>query len=459
MSRPIENYRRILQKYQKELDLLSPADQVIMSYDYTGSHDNTIAYISSYVTAPVIFMYVLWVLKDAESNNIRRLYFLARDGYVMYKVAKIIAAEKDIDIDCRYLYCSRKAWRLPTYHLMGEEAFDQICLKSYKTTPKIILQRILEDSREQEAVLNSLGLSSDQSEKLLNKESLESFKGILKKNKIFCEFLEEKSKSAYNTTIKYLEQEGMLEDKAFAIVDTGWTGSMQRSLGRLLSSMGEQFHMSGYYFGMYEKPVDTNAGEEFKCWYFSTSWPIKRSLFFNNNLFECLCLCRDGMTIGYREKDSQIVPIFEVEKNDKIIEWGLDIALNIMEGFASKAVKTIDIYNTDSKTALAVTSRLLRRFMCFPFIDEAKVYGRIYFCDDVSSTYQHTLACGLSENQLSSLLVRQKLIDRLLKIEKEEFHPFWPEGSIKLSKTKFKFLYKMNWWIWNSIWLIRKRYS
>ena len=43
-----------------------------------------------YVTlwAPALVQYVAWVLEEAQKNRQKRLYFLARDAYPMYLVAK-----------------------------------------------------------------------------------------------------------------------------------------------------------------------------------------------------------------------------------------------------------------------------------------------------------------------------------------------------------------------------------
>ena len=60
----------------------------------------------AYVLGPAVSAYVLWVLGDAVKKGIKRLYFLARDGYFMYETAKILCGKLSIPVDCRYLCCS-----------------------------------------------------------------------------------------------------------------------------------------------------------------------------------------------------------------------------------------------------------------------------------------------------------------------------------------------------------------
>lgn len=63
--------------------------------------------------APLLLSYVLWVLNTALKNSIQCLYFIARDGYVLQKMANRIIKEKNLNIKTKYLYGSREVWREP----------------------------------------------------------------------------------------------------------------------------------------------------------------------------------------------------------------------------------------------------------------------------------------------------------------------------------------------------------
>ncbi|MEG0691598.1 MAG: hypothetical protein RR444_00775 [Oscillospiraceae bacterium] len=47
--------------------------------------------VTEEITAPILFAYVWWVLKEADQIGLKKLYFLARDGYIMHKIACLIA--------------------------------------------------------------------------------------------------------------------------------------------------------------------------------------------------------------------------------------------------------------------------------------------------------------------------------------------------------------------------------
>ena len=88
-------YRKILSKYSL---LYEPVNDIKCD---TGNFANAV------ILAPVINLFVMWLLQQAEEKNIKRLFFIARDGYPLYIVAKKYCELCKIDIECKYLFCSR----------------------------------------------------------------------------------------------------------------------------------------------------------------------------------------------------------------------------------------------------------------------------------------------------------------------------------------------------------------
>ena len=79
------------------------------------------------VLAPAMVEFVKWILRSAGERNIRRIYFLARDGWPMYRAARILGRDVEPAVDCRYFCCSRYALRIPCFHLMDKrEIADQV---------------------------------------------------------------------------------------------------------------------------------------------------------------------------------------------------------------------------------------------------------------------------------------------------------------------------------------------
>lgn len=86
-----DKYRRLLSCCPS---LLDAADKT--ANDENGALQNNIpAQVTAYVTAPVLFCYVCYILDSVKKNNINRIFFLSRDGYILKQIADIIIERKN----------------------------------------------------------------------------------------------------------------------------------------------------------------------------------------------------------------------------------------------------------------------------------------------------------------------------------------------------------------------------
>lgn len=393
--------------------------------------------------APVIYLYTDWVLTQALQKGIKRLYFLARDGYIFYKSAILICQKKNIDIECKYLYCSRMAWRLPSYHLIGEKCIDLICIRSMNMSMSTIMERSGLRKEEQEQVLREIHFNIKDINKVLNQEDIDFIKYKLKNCKLFLRLVYQNSKSHYTNTLGYLKQEGLLDDIPIALVDTGWTGSMQSTLKTLLN-LETSNHIQGFYFGMYNLPKHSSK-ETFHTFYFHKNTGFFKKLYFNNNLFEAICCAPTGMTIKYQKK-FKYEPVFSTKENLNFNNFDIDTHHKIILAF----IKNVLYMDTKNKHCLlhsksvSISKKLLKKLMTSPTLQEANFYGRFLFSDNVLENNIVELAPILSESELKEL-------DFIPKIKKRFFHKeidnksFWIQGSIVRSHSK-----KKRWHICNS---------
>lgn len=59
----------------------------------------------------VLYGYVNWIIQEAVKNGHEELYFIARDGYILQKIADKIIKNNNLEIKTKYIYGSRKVWR------------------------------------------------------------------------------------------------------------------------------------------------------------------------------------------------------------------------------------------------------------------------------------------------------------------------------------------------------------
>lgn len=72
---------------------------------------NDIQFLGAYWGGGILYSYVAWVLQYSLIHHYKRLYFIARDGYILKKIADNIIEANQYDIQTKYIYGSRKAWR------------------------------------------------------------------------------------------------------------------------------------------------------------------------------------------------------------------------------------------------------------------------------------------------------------------------------------------------------------
>ena len=53
--------------------------------------------VGNKISGPVFLNYVLWILKSAQQKGIKTLYFLARDGFLLWEIAQILSKDSELD--------------------------------------------------------------------------------------------------------------------------------------------------------------------------------------------------------------------------------------------------------------------------------------------------------------------------------------------------------------------------
>ena len=70
--------------------------------------------------------YIDWVLKHALNKGIQCLYFISRDGYHLKRIADEFIEKRNLPIKTKYIYGSRKVWRIPSQiEKIDEEFFSE----------------------------------------------------------------------------------------------------------------------------------------------------------------------------------------------------------------------------------------------------------------------------------------------------------------------------------------------
>ena len=192
----------------------------------------------------LLYGYVHWIHDEAVKRGIDKIFFFARDGYIMKKSYE--ACIKDKSIDTRYLEVSRRSLRGPILWMD--------C--NYDTILNMVVNAKLVSLR---SIFDGLGLEIRNYESEVEKHSLttsEIFdRSTIKTDERLRSLIEdikpgiiENSKKEYEMLIRYLE-ENEVRGK-FAVVDIGYGGSMQRYLQQVLTQLSIEHDITGFYLAV-----------------------------------------------------------------------------------------------------------------------------------------------------------------------------------------------------------------
>lgn len=376
--------------------------------------------------APVLTMYVHWILTEAKCRNIRRLYFFARDGYLLYYIALILCKKMELDIECSYFYCSRYSLRMAAYRFFDSSAYEKLFIHAYKLSPRNMLKRAGFSKQERFNVYKEMTCVPFNERNIMGKAEFNDFCSRVKKTSYFKNLLQAKSDNAYKNMIAYIKQEGMQNHDRIGIVDFGWTGSMQSTLHKIFESCNIKTKLTGFYIGMFEK-VAFQKNSEYLTWLFEEKNAYIRA-WFSQNLLECMCTAPHGMTMGYYNENNNIKPVLsECENNSSNTE-----RLKAVVREFAKEYKIASVKNHRK-----IAKKILKQLMFNPTKSEIELLKEYAFCDDVGEQYHATLVQNEESKQFRRQLLFYKLINRDIP---DVF--YWYYGSLKVSKLLIKGFYK-----------------
>lgn len=290
----------------------------------------------------VLISFVNWLAERVRKNKIEKLYFCARDGYLVQKAWIAAGFDKKIPINISYLNVSRAVLNIASG--IAESSSDSISqdllrfLSSTagKTTVKDALKRA--DLLEVNELVKEVSKSFGSLDKKLNyPEQTNLFEKILQDN---SQIIYKKLYEKYDVCIKYLKQEGLLEKSNVAIVDMGWHGTMQKSINILIKSGGGLSSIHGFYYGLWGGAIGNRyaTGPMESC--FANEFQKPQDVIGLQQgvaLLEQLHSAPHGSTVGYEfDSDRKIIPIYK--KN----EMELNQHSEITSFFQNGALKTVE---------------------------------------------------------------------------------------------------------------------
>lgn len=411
--------------------LNSEPAEVIEKFDYDVIYQTT-----AMVTGPILVSYILWVLKSAMDSGVDALYFLARDGKIMKDIAEIIIDRYHLNIKCYYLCASRYSLRNALYNITPKEVIEYMFKDALVITPEVIMKRSGLKNEKQKYFLKKIGYWDAYScQKQLSSMERYRMRDCLSHDIEFQQAMKASSSEKYERIIQYFREIELTRNSKIGLVDSGWTGSMQRCIRQILEADGKRPCLEGYYFGI-QSFTDALDGK-YHGFYFMPSL-VWRYVHFNNNLFESWCMADHGMTMDYQKNSyGKMEPVFKKHT----VQWHEKFQQEQIHKYTMEFIAVQqDIFSIPVNLLADFVEPLVTCFMMHPSTAEAAVYGKIPFCDDSSESYLQTLAKKMSIVQLASNLAIFKFTQKFFHHPTIIYETAWKEGSIALQPFFVKIL-------------------
>ncbi|UUO04586.1 hypothetical protein M4951_14425 [Blastopirellula sp. J2-11] len=345
------------------------------------------AQIGYSIAAPIFAGYVAWVLRESEAAGIGTLGFLARDGYLLSRVAeKLQEAGLGQGISIEYVYSSRAVWRLAaTTSETYESTLNWALLTEKETTVEGVMTRLgLTSSDLPSADPFVVEMSRADAWRLapLTSKRQAALKRVLLRQEMAEKSLAAAAKQR-DLLLRYLQDKGMLSTQRTGIVDVGWKGSSQAALARIL---GEDRPINGFYICLASmgkrvsaSPMQAFCGPPDQA-HFNDAWIGKWA-----PMVEILATAPHGSLNEYSEDEQgNVIPVLD-EQGLAITAWGYD---DLVQGCLDSVRENGELFQQESFRTDSIESlRQFTNLLESPWLDKefAECIGRFPFSPDSGS--------------------------------------------------------------------------
>lgn len=366
----------------------------------------------------VLAGFTRWLASRVKQHKIDKLYFCARDGWLVQRAWKAAGMDRETGIEDHYLCISRRPLNLargyiestPTY--LPRTLIDFLCSTNGRTTVRAALERT-----------NLSGIASIESDLIERYGSLDvvyawthgpkPLEEVLRKHSAT---VRERLKETHASLIGYLNEENLGTGGRAAIVDMGWHATMQRSLKKLMETENISTSLLGFYYGLWPAALGNRYKAGLLESAFATDFmPVEQQPEVHSavEILEELHTAPHGTVVSYEQRDGKWRPVFadsplEFAQYDTMTRHFQDGALEtVAELFATGKCGTLVL---DEITPDVVRAALGSICMS-PSSQEVQLIGQLGHC----ATFDHSI------------------LDRLIPGEcPEDDHAmrttFWPSG-------------------------------
>lgn len=334
-----------------------------------GNHD---LYNLGYsIMGPFLISYVQWVIRKLKSHKVNRVYFLARDGYLIMKVYEIFRRIfKDLP-EYRYLLCSRRGVAVPGIFDIDNILETAMLNYGITTIGNFLNTRFGLDMDDiPEKILKKYSFKKDGSTKIsfpddisITNNFVSDIQDIIIKNA-------QEERRLYDS---YLREEGLYDDINISLVDIGYSGTMQRKI----KSITQKSYI-GLYMLTHNYVLPNFRNEVFEGWleeYDNQRSPIRNTFNDHIPLLESMLSSDAGSFLNFSldEAGQRQVNYLYSEEEDYRCFFVRTVQKGVID-FAEDFISRFNKLSLDIELSPSVGSNLMFRFGSDPSVDDVNLF-------------------------------------------------------------------------------------
>lgn len=370
--------------------------------------------------APLFVSFVYRIMCNARKNNIKNIFFLARDSYKFHKIA--LSLQKFFpDLGIKYLYVSRRSLYFPLLSVVNADTILSV-LENVKGRNLI---DILEELNVDSSLLNKIGISKKDSELSLCEDNFSLFYKAFS-NPIILDAVSIQKDVQKELLFEYFLQSGLASPQKNAIVDLRGTRTCHKMINKILSDY-HYLNVYGYYFEVVENRLSIKEAGDYDSVLYDENFNYDFNMNDYRNLYQVMeayfGLSNHRKTISYKKENGKIYPIFDSLEN--LLSHISTIHLKVVEDW---------VFYYEREYFYLHNDKILEYFLSL----------LLQFSNNPNSLYLKALNDVEDKSDGIFIVKKLKLRDYFLLLKNRKRNRIsWLKGSLYFSIPFFHYLYNI----------------
>jgi predicted HAD superfamily hydrolase len=345
---------------------------------------------------PMTVGFCQWLQQTLQSEGLEHAYFMLRDGHLFYETYKVLFADDPNACPASTLESSRRAMLVPVIGIAPDFAIPSLLAGIGPRPVREFLERLGIDANRFAPEARIAGFSSLDEEVDATVEITRLLKFIVQKP--ILQALLDRGKIERETMLVYLEEQQVTRRAKVAVVDLGWSGTIQKSLHLLLAKDAPAVKLTGFYLATFSEAIHSIVpGVQVRSWLAHRGEPAntKNQIGAFLNLFE-MVYTSTGRSLLYFEKARRgsagnITAVRQAPDKSEEQVAQLDA---IHAGTLAFAEDFKRLHTGRDLPALspAIAAEEFFRVINQPTAEEALLLSPLVHCDNLGSTSIHVAA-------------------------------------------------------------------